>query len=273
MKTITAATVLCVMLTVPTWAQKTYTVPFTTQPVTIDGVANEAAWGLASTGGGDFVGHDTGIPGTPSTQQTTFKALWDANNLYIYVQTQDTSPVFDTNLTTDNQTLTFSKDDFELFLDPISSRNSEPNPTHKYQLVVYPATNASGQMSSPPAAFKWVAAGDTDFPFPPNSWSSGLAVQVAMVPVASPAGYAAEIAIPWTAFDVALVNTQPVNLPPLNGEVWSVQVCRAHDSGNNTAASKWNPTASAGFRTKPWGLWTFTGRPAPTAAMDWSLFE
>lgn len=254
-------------------AQKTYTVPYTTQTITIDGVASEAAWALASVGGGDFVGHDTGIPGTPSTQQTTFKALWNDTYLYIYVQTQDLSPVFDASLTTDNATLTFAKDDFEFFFDPISSRNNEPNPTHKYQLVVFPQTNASGQLINPPTAFKWVAAGDIDFPFPPTSWPSGTNVQVGMVLVPSPAGYAAELAIPWSVFDVASVNTQPFNKPPVNGDVWSVQVCRLHDTGNNTLASKWNPTASAGFRTKPWGLWTYTGRPAATAAQDWSLFE
>lgn len=219
------------------------------------------------------MGHDTGIPGTLSSQQTTFKALWDDNYLYIYVETQDLSPVFDANLTTDNQTLSFSKDDFEFFLDPISSRNDEVNPTHKYQLVVYPQTNAAGQFANPPIAFKWVAAGNTDFPFPPTSWASGVAMTAKMVPVVSPAGYAAELAIPWSVFDVVLVNTEPFNLPPANNDVWSVQVCRLHDAGNNTAASKWNPTATAGFRTKPWGLWTFTGRPVPTVAQDWALYE
>lgn len=252
---------------------KNYTVPYTTQTITIDGSASESAWQAASVGGGDFVGHDTGIPGTLSTQQTTFQAVWDDAKLYIYLQTQDLSPVFDANLTTNNQTLTFSKDDFEIFIDPISSRNTEANPTHKYQLVVYPQTNASGQFANPPIAFKWVAAGNTDFPFPPTSWASGVAIEVAMVPVASPAGYAAEIAIPWSVFDVALVNTEYFNLPPANNDVWSVQVCRLHDSGNNTAASKWNPTATAGFRTKPWGLWTFTGKPAPTIARDWQLYD
>ncbi len=252
---------------------KNYTVPYTTQTITLDGVANEAAWGAASVGGGDFVAHDSGVPGSLSTQQTTFKALWDDTNLYIYVETQDASPVFDVNLTTNNQTLSFSKDDFEFFLDPISSRNSEPNPTHKYQLVIFPQTDATGQMSNPPTAFKWVAAGNTEFPFPPTSWPSGVNIQVAMVPVSSPAGYAAELAIPWSVFDVVLVNTEPFNLPPANGDTWSVQVCRLHDSGNNTAASKWNPTSTGGFRTKPWGLWTFTGKPAPTSARDWQVLE
>ncbi len=267
-----ASLLVCLACLSVAWG-KSYTVPYTTQTITIDGVASEAAWAAAAEAGGDFVGHDTGIPGTPSTQQTTFKALWDDNYLYIYVQTQDASPVFEANLTTNNMTLSFSKDDFEFFIDPISSRNNEPNPTHKYQLVVFPETNALGQLINPPTAFKWVAAGDTDFPFPPLSWASGVAIQVGMVLVSSPAGYAAELALPWPVFDVASVNTQPFALPPLNGDTWSVQVCRLHDSGNNTAASKWNPTASGGFRTKPWGLWTFTGKPTPTAAHDWQLFE
>jgi hypothetical protein len=268
-----ALAAMMLLASVSMWAAKTYTVPYTTQTITLDGVASEVAWAAAAVAGGDFVAHDSGVPGTLSTQQTTFKALWDDNNLYIYVQTQDLAPVFDVNLTTNNQTLTFSKDDFEFFLDPISARNNEPNPTHKYQLVIFPQTDAAGLMSNPPAAFKWVAAGNTDFPFPPTSWPSGVNIQVAIVPVSSPAGYAAELAIPWSVFDVALVNTEPFSLPPLNGDTWSVQVCRLHDSGNNTAASKWNPTSTAGFRTKPWGLWIFTGKPAPTRAVDWQLLE
>jgi hypothetical protein len=265
---LSALLVLCA----PLWAAKTYTVAYTTQSITIDGVASEAAWSNAATAGGDFVGHDTGIPGTASTQQTTFKALWDDANLYIYVQTDDTSPLFDANLAANNQTLSFSKDDFEFFIDPISSRNDEANPTHKYQLVIYPQTDANGHLSNAPTAFKWAAAGNTDFPTA-GSWASGVNAQAAMVLVSTPAGYAAEFAIPWSAFDSDLVNTATFSRPPANGDAWSVQVCRMHDSGNNTAASKWNPTAAAGFRTKPWGLWTFTGRPAPAAARDWQFMQ
>jgi len=132
-------------------------------------------------------------------------------------------------------------------------------------------TDGSGQAINPPSALKWVAAGNTDFPFPPASWPSGLQIDAGFITFSG--GYSVELAIPWTAFDNALVNTQPINLPPANSDVWSVQVCRLHSGGNNTAASKWNPTSTGGFRTKPWGLWTFTGAPAPTAPADWQLLE
>jgi hypothetical protein len=260
----------------PAWAQNTYTVEYTTATVILDGETTESAWAAANNGGGNFVGHDTGVPGTASTQQTSFKALWDDNNLYIAFTTQDTSPVFDSSLTTNNATLTFSKDDFEFFLDPISSRNSEANPNHKYQMVFYPETDAVGVPVNSPNAFKWVAAGATDFPFPPTTWPSGLNMQVKMTRTGSfisPTGYTVEASIPWSAFDVALVNTEFFNLPPANSDVWSAQICRVHDLANNSAATKWNPTALAGFRTKPWGLWTFSGRTGSSAASDWQLLQ
>ena len=173
-----------------------------------------------------------------------------------------------------NATFTFQKDDLELMLDPISSRNDEANPPHQYQMVFYPQTDGSGQPTNAPQGFIWAAGGSTNFPGA-GSWPSGVnaTVRVVVTP-GTPATLTMEARIPWASFDLAAVNTAPVSLPPQNNDVWSAQPARAHNaaSANNTGASKWNPSG-AGFRTKPWGLWTFTGRPAPSAAQDWQHLQ
>ncbi len=252
----------------PALAQKTYTANYTSGAITIDGVANEAAWAAAAAGGGDFVDHSTGAA---STQQTTFKVLWDTANLYITMSTNSPSPSFDANLDTNDDTFTFTKDDFELFLDPISSRNSEPNPSHKYQMTFYPNTDGTGAVINAPTGFVWTGAGATEFPGG-GTWANTSGIQVAVV-VAAPT-VVCEVKIPWQAFDVTTVNTQAFSLPPANGDIWSAQPCRHHaaTNANNFADTKWNPSA-AGFRTKPWGLWTFTGRPASSAASDWQNLQ
>lgn len=253
------------------FAQKTYTVNFTSAAPTIDGVAGATEWNAAPVGGGDFVGHDTGVL---STEQTTFRVLFDEVNLYVLMVASDNNVQFDANFTGNNGSFTFSMDDLELFLDPISSRNNQPNPSHKYQMVFYPETDASGQPVNAPQGYIWVGAGVTDFPGP-ATWPSGVnaTVRVVVTP-GTPATLTMEVRIPFSSFDVATVNTAPVNLPPQNNDVWSAQPARMHNvaSANNNIASKWNASA-AGFRTKPWGLWTFTGRPAPSAAQDWQHLQ
>ena len=269
-------TMACVAaMAVSAQAQKAYQVNFTATPPVIDGVAAATEWQAAPQGGGDFVAHDTGVL---STEQTVFRVLWDSTTLYLLMQAVDNNVAFDPSLTGNSAAITFTNDDLELFLDPIASRNSEPNPCHKYQMVFYPKTDASGEPVDGPTGFIWGAAGATDFPGV-GTWpsASGATVRawVTVIPIGpSQAIVTMEAQIPFAAFDVATVNTAPVNLPPQNGDVWSAQPARAHNAGsaNNTAASKWNPSA-AGFRTKPWGLWTFAGAPNLTAAQDWQHLE
>ena len=253
------------------FAQKAYTVNFTSAAPTIDGVAGATEWNTAPVGGGDFVAHDTGVV---STEQTTFKVLFDEVYLYVLMVASDNNVEFDPNFTGNNATFTFQKDDLELMLDPISSRNDEANPPHQYQMVFYPQTDGSGQPTNAPQGFIWAAGGSTNFPGA-GSWPSGVnaTVRVVVTP-GTPATLTMEARIPWASFDLAAVNTAPVSLPPQNNDVWSAQPARAHNaaSANNTGASKWNPSG-AGFRTKPWGLWTFTGRPAPSAAQDWQHLQ
>ena len=264
MKRIALGCVLCITAATG-WAQKAYTVNYTAAPVTVDGVV-EPLWGSGSIlGGGDFVDHSTGAP---APEQTFFRAMWDSTNLYVLMIAQDTAASFDPNLTGNDQALTFTKDDLELFLDPISSRNAEPNPSHKYQIVFYPNTDGAGLPINAPAAFLWSGAGVAEFPGP-GSWTNtaGIVVTMTVGGITTPNQYLVETKIPWTSFDVAAVNTDPVNLPPVNNDVWSAQPCRSDNSG---AFTKWNPSA-AGFRTKPWGLWTFTGAPAQIG--DWQLYD
>ena len=137
--------------------------------------------------------------------------------------------------------------------------------TDKYTCTLF--ADGAGAVINPPAGFLWSGAAATEFPGP-GTWTNtaGIVVTFTVGGITNPNQYLTEVKIPWASFDVATVNTSPVNLPPLNGEVWSAQPCRADSAGNFT---KWNPSA-AGFRTKPWGLWTFTGAPAGVG--DWSLY-
>ena len=255
------------------YAQKTYTVNYAATAPTIDGVAAAAEWQTAPQAGGDFVAHDTGVV---STEQTVFRVLWDANNMYLLMQAVDNNVEYDPNFAANNAAFTFTKDDLELFLSPKATNTAGDE--NKYQMVFYPQTNAAGQPVNGPTAFIWAAASDTA-PFPGvGSWPAGSTATVKQWITVIPIGPATSIVtmeaqIPWAAFNLAAVNGGKA-VPPNNGDQWLAQPARAHNaaSANNTGASKWNPSG-AGFKTKPWGVWTFTGAPNLTAAQDWQHMQ
>ncbi|MCX7017750.1 MAG: carbohydrate-binding family 9-like protein [bacterium] len=269
MKKVLLITLLAGGLAGTLFAQNTYTVQFTHQSIVVDGSGSDPAWAAAPFSTNNFVAHDTGVV---SDQQTKFKALWNSANLYVYFETDDNGPLFDSNMTTNNATLTFTNDDMELFFDPFSSRNNEANPCNKYQITMYPETDGSGNAINQPMGYVWTAAGNSDFPGPGDGgWPSSDQVIVRFTTTAG-VRYTGELQIPWMALDSPIVNmdgSTPAVIPPSNGNTWSFQPCRLHHPGsNNTDASKWNPSG-AGFRTKPYGLWTFTGA---ASVADWTLF-
>ena len=59
-------------------------------PVTIDGVLSEAAWNAAVPAGG-FIQYDP-AEGSPATEMTTVRALFDDDNIYFGIFLSDSDP-------------------------------------------------------------------------------------------------------------------------------------------------------------------------------------
>ncbi len=76
----------------PEGVRKTYTTAplLSDQPVSIDGVLNEAAWDRVGWGGG-FI-EQRPDENTPPDHQTQFKILYDAKNLYVGIRCFDSEP-------------------------------------------------------------------------------------------------------------------------------------------------------------------------------------
>jgi hypothetical protein len=70
--------------------KKTFQTTFTPNPPEIDGLMNDSCWNLVEWGG-DFVQMEP-YENKPPSQQTSFKILYDNNNLYVFIRAYDTEP-------------------------------------------------------------------------------------------------------------------------------------------------------------------------------------
>jgi len=70
--------------------KKTFTTAFTKVAPEIDGLMNDSCWSLADWGS-DFIQSEP-AENKPPSQQTSFKILYDDNNLYVFIRSSDTEP-------------------------------------------------------------------------------------------------------------------------------------------------------------------------------------
>jgi len=91
-RTAIALILICLVLTSfsQTVEKKTYQTVFTKTAPEIDGLMNDSCWNMVDWSG-DFIQFQP-AENKPPSQQTSFKILYDDNNLYVFIRAYDTEP-------------------------------------------------------------------------------------------------------------------------------------------------------------------------------------
>jgi hypothetical protein len=207
------------------------------EKITIDGKADEPAWGGA-TGTGPFVDVGTGKPNTSFPVNASAKLLWDDKNLYVFFQVQQTD--FYTGFTdaksqpnaftAAGQPKLWDQDAVEMMVDPDPSGDNKDY----YELQINPQNKVfKSQFDS-----LQQPNGGPNGPFGHEDWDPKLksAVQIQKGPDGKATGYNVEVAIPWAAYAKA------ANHPPKPGDVWRVNFYGMH----NNAGVAWSPILGQG---------------------------
>jgi hypothetical protein len=186
--------------------------------ITVDGKADEKAWGGAASIG-PFVDVGSGKPNTAFPVNGSAKLLWDDTNLYVYFDVTDPDIVGgftdaksqENQWTTTGQPKLWTKDTVEIMVDPDESGDNRDyyelqiNPQNKQFHTQYdeynkPKTEPNG-------------------PFGHEDWDpkvkSAVVVKGTMDKTGDKDdGYSVEAQIPWAAFSKAK------NHPPKPGDTW-----------------------------------------------------
>jgi hypothetical protein len=203
-------------------------VPRATVPITIDGVASEAAWATAAASP-EFV---TAEGSADPLGKATAKLTWDDQFLYAFVSVTDSDVRADYK---NHDDPLWKQDCIELFIDADGNRRGY------IELQVNP-NNATFD--------SWFATTRAQ-PGDP-SWSSGMITAVKLRGTAQPGdplqGWDVEIAIPWQAVR-GRDDAMAVRLPPEVGDRWRLNVIRVDvkTGDKNPQASSWNRITSADF--------------------------
>jgi hypothetical protein len=201
---------------------KTYVIHKASEPITIDGRADEAAWQRAPEGP-VFVTAE----GSPEIQGATRgRLLWDDQHLYVFVTVQDK----DVSSQYKNHDDSMWKEDvIELFIDADRNRRGYA------ELQVNP-NNA--QLDS---WFMTTRAGPIDMAWLANMKSAVTVHGTLNQRDDQDTGWDVEIAIPLEA----VKGTHPameVNIPPRPGDTWRLNVVRVDkpEAEKNPAVSSWS---------------------------------
>jgi Carbohydrate family 9 binding domain-like len=203
-------------------------VPRAAVPITIDGVASEAAWATAATSPELITSEGSPDP----VGKAIAKLTWDDQFLYAFITVTDSDVVSSYKQHDDPL---WKADCVELFIDADGNRRGyvelQVNPNNATFDSWFQATRAQ--------------PGDP-------TWDSGMQTKVVLRGTTEPGdtdqGWDAEIAIPWQAVrgrDEAMA----VRLPPQVGDRWRLNVVRVDvktgDKGQSS--SSWNRITSADY--------------------------
>src|SRR6185369_16168534 len=182
-----------------------YLVRRATQPITIDGKADEPAWATAVT-----TGPFKDAEGSPPVPPTSARLLWDDKNLYVFVDVTDTD-VYSQYKKPDDPL--WKEDTVELFID--ADKNG-----HGYVELQVNPNNA--QFDS---WFQTTRAQPGD-----EKWTSGIVSAVVVDGTAdnrsdTDKGWHAEIAVPLSAVK-GKDATMAVTIPPKVGDSWKLNIVR-----------------------------------------------
>ncbi len=199
--------------------------------ITIDGKADEKAWGAAA-GTGPFVDVGTGRPAAASPVKGEAKLLWDDSFLYVFanVTDPDVTGYFTDKAsqpkdwTVPGQPKLWTKHTFEMMVDP----DGDGDNVNYYELQVNPQNKLFHSQFDTYNAPK--APGD-DGPFGHEDWDPGLKSAVVVKGTIDKhddkdEGYAIELQIPWKAYAKGAKQ-----LPPKHGDTWRVNFYAMQDNG------------------------------------------
>ncbi len=203
-------------------------IPRASVPITVDGLAGEAAWATAAASPELSASEGSGEP----VGKATAKLTWDDEFLYAFISVTDSDVVSAYNQHDDPL---WKADCVELFLDADSNRRGY------VELQVNPR-NATFD-----SWFQTTRAQPGD-----PSWDSAMQTAVKLRGTAEPGdtdqGWDAELAIPWQAVR-GRDEAMSVRLPPQVGDRWRMNVVRVDvktgDKGQSSAA--WNRITSADY--------------------------
>lgn len=204
-------------------------VPHAVSAVTVDGLANELAWGTAAASS-DFVTAD----GSPEPLgKASARMTWDEQNLYLFVSVIDTDVY--SQYTKHDDTL-WKQDCVEMFIDANGDRRGY------VELQVNPNN----------ATFDSFFRGTRAEPGDP-SWDSQMITAVKMRGTPDKAGdtdqgWDVEIAIPLEAVKGRDMSMN-VSLPPKVGDRWKLNVVRVdyRSGGGNPSVVSWNRIGYSDF--------------------------
>jgi len=187
---------------------KTYSCSYTAQPLSIDGLANEADWQKAS-----WTDLFSGILGDKRPApflDTRVKMLWDSNYFYFYAEMEE--PHIWAKLK-ERDAIIFHDNDFEVFIDPDGD-------THNYYELEINALNTAWDLLLTRA---YRNGGHAIDHWDMHGLKSAVKINGTINnPSDQDKSWALEIAIPW---DV-LKEASRQKAPPKEGDLWRVNFSR-----------------------------------------------
>ncbi|MFD2568502.1 carbohydrate-binding family 9-like protein [Pseudotenacibaculum haliotis] len=220
---------------------KTYVVYKTTQPITIDGKADESDWKNSA-----FTDEFIDIEGVKIPSQTTkVKMLWDANFLYVYAKLDEKHIWGDI---TKRDAVIFYNNDFEVFISPSDD-------THNYGEI---EINALGTVWDLILNKPYNVGGKPKNRWNLNDLKSAVFIKGSLNDPSDIDEYwSVELAIPLSAY--AELKNRP-KIKPKDGEQWRINFSRVqwdHDLKDGTYSRK-----KKGGKFLPEYNWTWSNQGA-----------
>lgn len=276
---LTAAVVVAAMATaVNAQTIRSYTVNYTENPPSIDGVLDAGEWDDAEPATGDFTLLRE-PENTPSPENLTWRALWDENNLYILIQT-DFSGHTGVEFPEDTKSPSALEETLEIFLYP--NRNDTPNVVgtelNSYQLIiplVPGGTTVREAGEDAPPYIVPLARYNANFG---DNVDGGWWPEVAIGRTVADGDSVIEYQIAWSEFNAVIGSDETsmniAGIHPAENDVWQFNISRISSAAapNNLPVWNWHPGQF--FAEGPRGEIVFDGGPPPpTAAENFDLYE
>ncbi len=237
-----------------TGSDKVYSVNSCGTAPTIDGNAATGEWDVASNvNNNGLVAHDN--IATAAQEDVTFKAMYDANYLYIMLQAPQQYLGLDFTPASGDRDVSgtgFAGDDFEFFFAPAGNYSSS-----YYHVVLFPDITNNRVLIwdeiGTSGASSWSGSGDSAA----ITYANGTAT--------------IEYKMPFSMFNSYITGSYGT---PVNGDVWGANVCFINKitDGGTTEYTNWEPDGTAGFAAgRPFGAFVFNDVPA--SVNDWFLMD
>lgn len=235
----------------------TYRSAATTQPITIDGKLDDAAW-TAAAWTGDFVNlRGPTAPARPAPPRTRAKFAWDDSHLYVAAELTENDLRAEM---TEHDSPIFRENAFELFIDP------DDDGENYLELEINALNTTFDLLMSKPYAQRGKADAKWEI--------DGLRTAVHVDGTLNQSGdedrcWTVEIAIPWAVMKELTADA----LPPKPGARFRANMARVMvpppGSDGRTRYATWSPINEASLHVPPrWGWIEFSAAAPPAARPD-----